>query len=117
LDLSNCTTLNRAFSSGNGGALNNITLKVTEVCTSYANTFLSQSELIEIRFTEDSTIAANIAFQQSAALSADSVNSIINALQDRTGTTGLTLYLHATVKAKMTDEQYARITAKNWTVA
>lgn len=117
VDFGKCTSLEYAFASGNGGQLENVTVKVTENCIGYINPFFYQSEMKELHFTEDSVIAANISFQQSAALSVDSVNSIINALQDRSGQTGLTLYLHATVKAKMTDEQYARITAKNWTVA
>lgn len=97
VDFGKCTGLDHAFAGGNGGELENVTVRVTENCTSYISPFIYQSAMKELRFTEDSVIAANIPFQQSASLSVDSVNSIINALQDRSGQTGLTLYLHATV--------------------
>lgn len=117
VDFGKCTSLDYAFAGGNGGQLENVTVKVTENCIGYTNPFFYQSGMKELHFTEDSVIAANISFQQASSLSADSVNSIINALQDRTGQTGLKVYFHSTLKAGMTDEQYARITAKNWTVA
>ena len=50
-------------------------------------------------------------------LTDESLASIINGLADLTGGTGKTLTLHATPKARLTAEQIATITAKNWTLA
>ena len=70
--------------------------------------------LKEVRF--EGVIGKNIAFSGSSLLSADSVQSIIDHLKDLTGATAQTLTLHATVGAKLTEEQKATITAKNWTL-
>lgn len=72
--------------------------------------------LVEIRFVPF-TIGANIAFRQSAGLSNASIQSIVEGLADLTGQTTQTLTLHADVGAKLTDEQKASVTAKNWTLA
>ena len=66
-----------------------------------------------IRFAANS-IKLNITFRQSAKLTTESVQSIIDGLADLTGSSAQTLTLHATVGAKLTDEQKATITAKNW---
>ena len=117
LDLSSCTGINRAFGSGNGGELENIKLKVTATCTAYTNAFFYQSALTSLVFTEDSVIAANISFAQSALLTDESINSIINALQDRNGSTTLTLTVHQNVYNRMVaDGRNALVTAKNWTL-
>ena len=79
-----------------------------------ANTFASCKVLENITF--DGTIGASISFAQSPALSADSVQSIIDALKDLTGQTAQTLTFHATVGGNLTDEQKTAITAKNWTL-
>ena len=68
--------------------------------------------LKEIRFT--GTINSNLSFDKSNLLSAQSVQSILDALKDRTGLTSLTLTLHKDVGEKLTNEQKAAITAKNW---
>lgn len=49
-------------------------------------------------------------------LSADSVQSIIDALKDLNGETAKTLTFHRNVGAALTAEQKAAITAKNWTL-
>lgn len=73
-------------------------------------------ELEEIRFVP-TTIVANVGFQHSSKLSADSIQSIIDGLADLTGQTQQTLTLHNAVGSKLTDAQKAAITAKNWTLA
>ena len=78
----------------------------------FTDTLLS---LEYIRFSANS-IKLNIRFEQSAKLTAESVQSIIDGLADLTGSTAQTLTLHATVGGKLTDEQKATITAKNWTL-
>ena len=72
--------------------------------------------LEEIRFVPN-TIHANFDLQQSPLLSAESIQSIIDGLADLTGKDSCTLILHADVKAKLTEEQIATITSKNWTLA
>lgn len=69
--------------------------------------------LEEIRFVPK-TIGAKLTFQNSSKLSAASIQSIIDGLADLTGQTGQTLTLHADVGGKLTDEQKAAATAKNW---
>lgn len=80
------------------------------------NTFQSCSKLEEIRFTP-LTIAFQTSFANSPLLSDASIQSIIDGLADLTGATAQTLTLNSTVKAKLTEEQIANITNKNWTLA
>ena len=80
----------------------------------FSNAFYQCNSLAEIRF--DGVIANNISFQQSYRLSTDSVNDIIEHLSKNTSSIK-TLTLQSTVGSKLTDEQKAAITAKNWAVA
>ena len=61
------------------------------------------------------TIRYSISFINSGRLSNDSIQSIIDGLAQVT--TAQTLTLHATVKAKLTEEQIATINEKGWTLA
>lgn len=79
------------------------------------NLFASCAEVQEVRFVENS-IKHNINFSSCPKLSDESIQSIIDGLADLTGGTAQTLTLHATVGGKLTDEQKATITAKNWTL-
>ena len=114
IDLSNCTNLISTFRGGNGGYLDNIFLKVSSLCTNFGNAFLSQSSLKNITFTNDSVISASISFAQSNQLTKDSLMSIINALA--VVPTKQTLTLHTTAKAKLSAEEIAIATEKNWSV-
>ena len=98
LEIIDGTPLN--FSSITGTSINFLNL-----CTS----------LVDIRFAPN-TIKLSIDFSPCQNLSAESIQSIIDGLADLTGGTAQTLTLHATVGAKLTDEQKATITAKNWTL-
>ena len=71
--------------------------------------------LEEIRF-KNNCIYNNIEFP-CPLLSDESIQSIINGLADLTGSTAKTLKLNKDVKAKLTEEQIATITSKNWTLA
>ena len=73
------------------------------------------TSLVDIRFVPN-TIPVAISFTSTQKLSAESIQSIIDGLADLTGGTAQTLTLHATVGGKLTDEQKATITAKNWTL-
>jgi hypothetical protein len=71
--------------------------------------------LKELRVVNKS-IKVNFNIASSAELSHETRQSIIDGLADLTGGTAQTLTLHATVGGKLTDEQKATITAKNWTL-
>ena len=103
---------------GNCTALEEIKgeLTLTSDVTSYLNMFVNCKQLKEVRFTKE-TLRYSLNMGNSPLLSAESIQSIIDALVDFTGGTARTLTLHATVKAKLTEEQIAQITAKNWTLA
>ena len=79
-----------------------------------SRTFTGCVALEEIRIVGQ--IDVSVSFADSGLLSDESIQSIIDALADRTGATALTLTLHATVGGKLTAEQKAAITAKNWTL-
>lgn len=83
---------------------------ITGVSINFLN---SCTSLVDIRFAPN-TIKSSIDFRSCPNLSADTIQSIIDGLADLTGGTAQTLTLHATVGGKLTDEQKATITAKNW---
>lgn len=62
------------------------------------------------------TIKCNLNVSDSRAFTTETIQSIIDGLADVTDGTAKTLTLHSTVGAKLTDEQKATITAKNWTL-
>lgn len=77
--------------------------------------FMFCGNLIELRVVAN-TIKYNFNISSCGNLSAETIQSIIDGLVDLTGGTAQTLTLHATVGGKLTDEQKATITAKNWTL-
>lgn len=93
-------------------------LDFSSVSGNYAlnGTFSQCGALKEIRFVAGS-IPKTLSINNSSLLSDNSIQSIIDGLKDMTGATAQTLYLHSTVKAKLTEEQTAAITAKNWNLA
>lgn len=80
-----------------------------------ANAFAGNTTIREVRLVAGSLKIS--AMFPSANLSDGSVQSIIDGLADLTGGTQQTLTLSATVTAKLTEEQIATITNKNWVVA
>lgn len=82
--------------------------------TSYA--FTNSLSLEEIRFKKE-TISAVMNFSQNSLLSDKSIQSIIDGLADLTGGTAQTITFHKDIEAKLSDEQKAQITSKNWTLA
>ena len=62
------------------------------------------------------TIKKAISFAKCYSLSDDSIQSIVDGLADLTGATAQTATFHATVGAKLTEEQKAAITANKWTL-
>ena len=73
-------------------------------------------KLTNISFVE-SSIKISISFKESSLLSAESIQSIIDGLADLTGKTAQTITFHPTVKNKLTEEQIASATLKNWNIA
>lgn len=84
-------------------------------CTTVNYPFSSASNLLEVRFKAN-TLSLSMPLNACSKLSDGSIQSIIDGLADLTGGTAKTLTLHATVGGKLTDEQKASITAKNWTL-
>ena len=71
------------------------------------------SALVDVGFVAE-CLEKSISFAECSLLSDISIQSIIDGLADLTGGTAQTLTLHADVGAKLTEEQKATITAKNW---
>ena len=119
VDLSGCTKLSYTFSSGDGGSLENITLKVTENLTTIKYAFMYQNFLTNLIFTEDSVIACSgLDLQWSTSLNKTSITSIINALSTTATGKSVTLSKAAVNKAFTTDEWKALTdTRTNWTIS
>lgn len=79
-----------------------------------SNSFNGLYALENITF--DGYIEKSVTFPQSGKLTDASVQNIIDHLADLTGKTAQTLTFYATVGEKLTEEQKAAITAKNWTL-
>ena len=95
--------------------LKTITLFSLDGVTSFSGCFTGCSKLENI--TIEGSIDVNFGIAATAVLTDASVQSIIDHLKDLTGTDTQTLTLHADVGAKLTDEQKASVTGKNWTLA
>lgn len=136
IDMSNATSVQRAFSghfsvipeivcSDNLASFDRVFYSCSDIetirkitvgeNTVFNNSFYNCTGLKNITF--GGTIGKNISFSGSPLLTNESIQSIIEHLADLTGQTSQTLTLHADVKAKLTEEQIASITSKNWTLA
>lgn len=73
------------------------------------------AKLEEVRFVEES-IPLSLSLAGQYMLSAETVQSVIDGLKDLTGQSPMKLTLHKNIGEKLTDEQKAAITAKNWTL-
>ena len=123
--------------------LTTITLEIdTSQCTDFSSMFYKCRGLVEIKgnpldFSSATSIGGlnnysnkiqsfrvvagsikvNINVSYSQMLTAETIQSVIDGLADLTGSTAQTITWSANVKAKLTDEQKATITGKNWTIA
>lgn len=93
-------------------ALETIRLFSVHASTIFTNTFTGCSKLRNI--TMGGTIGQDISFSASSLLSADSIQSIIDALGTVTSTKTITF--HTSVVAKLTDEQVNQIVSKGWEI-
>ena len=74
-------------------------------------------DLTHITFAPN-TIKISVSFLAVTAPDDESIQSILDGLADLSAEeTAQTLTLHKNVKARLTDEQIAAVTAKNWTIA
>ena len=113
----NIVSMDNAFNGGDGGnAITTINIKITDKCTNMTNAFTYCRSLTNLIFTEDSVIATPITLTQSDKLTAESIDSIINALQDRTGLSAYKVTFHADVVTKLSEEQMNKILNKGWNV-
>lgn len=92
-------------------------LNLGETSSAQYSPFGSCNNLTNITFAEGSVINNSISFQYSTKLTVDSILNIFNILKDLTGSTSATLTLGAGNLAKLTDEQKAIATNKNWVLA
>lgn len=136
-DLSKVTGMNYMFSNCSNlrkiPALN--TISVTNIETLFSNCYGLQ-ELNGLNFNSitnanyafgeclnltkvqiNGTIKTNLSFASSSKLSHSSLINIINALEDLTGKTTQVLTLGSANLAKLTEEEKAIATNKNWTLA
>ncbi len=111
----NCTTFLNAF--GGMRALETIDGEPFDYSSATSATYINGVNncisLVNFRVVA-SSIKLSISFVNCSELSTDTIQSIIDGLADLTGGTAQTLTLHADVGAKLTEEQKATITAKNW---
>ena len=111
-DFSAATDINGIFSICNN--LESIEEVVSNENLAWSNAFGYSSRLRNITFS--GVIGKSINFMDCSQLTAASVQSIIDHLKDLSGLTAQTLTFHQNVGGKLTDEQKAAITAKNWTL-
>lgn len=83
-------------------------------CSQASHSFNQTTSLKNIAFKQG-TISIALSFANCSLLSDASIQSIIDGLADLTGGTAQKIEFHSTVSAKLTDDQYSQIRAKNWT--
>lgn len=97
----NCKTINGVLDFSNA--------------TDVTGIFNAMNRIVDVRFAKE-TLKLSISMQ-SAYLSDESIQSIIDGLADLTGQTAQTITFHPDVKNKLTEEQIASVTSKNWNIA
>ena len=110
------TNINGGYTFNNCKSLTSVSIPLLTSISSATNMFGKCSLLTDV-LLGSSSISTNISFSDSPSLSDASITNIINALADLTGSTSRKLTLNSTTYAKLTSEQIASITSKNWTVA
>ncbi len=111
LDLHNCQNVGSLFYSCSSLKVVE-SLDISSALPFSDYLFYGCSSLTYIRFT--GIIPISLDFSSCTELTVDSLMSAINALKDLTGETSKTLSLGSTNLNKLSDEQKAIATAKNW---
>lgn len=114
LDLTSATNINYMFNGCNSMKTAAVTFAENKV-TNYTSVFSGCTDLEH--FTATGVIDIPLSFASCGKLTEASVQSIIDHLKDLTGLESRTITFRATVGEKLTEEQKAAITAKNWTLA
>ena len=115
LEASNTTNITN-FSLWCNGCVSLKSVKTLDFtkATNVSDMFTGCTALEEVEIVTG-TIKTSISFADSPLLSSESIQSIIDGLA--TVTTAQTLTFHKNIEAKLSDEQKAQITSKNWTLA
>ena len=114
VDTSKCTNFVNTFMGRRGlEIIDGIPFDFSAVTNNLNGVFKTCYALKDFR-VKPSCIKVSFSIADSGDLSTDTIQSIIDGLVDLTGGTAQTLTLHADVGAKLTDEQKATITTKNW---
>jgi hypothetical protein len=96
-------------------SLRTVTLPASITYMNNSNSFANCTAVTDIRLGADWNYAAVFSFTKQ--LTHDSMVAMIASLKDLTGTTGKTLTLGAANLARLSAEEIAVATAKNWTLA
>lgn len=115
VDFSSVTSMKYTFASNDGGGgMDNISLKVTDACTSFSNAFGYSTWLQNLNFMEGSAIAASIDLHWSPLTKA-SIESVVSALSD-TATGQTASFKKTAVEAAFTLDQWNALVASksNW---
>ncbi|MBR2040578.1 MAG: hypothetical protein IJ948_04290 [Clostridia bacterium] len=118
VDFQKCSRFNGAFHNLKAlEIIDGLPLNLSSATGTSLNMFNGyHTKLKEIRFVANS-IPLNPNFANCSLLSDESVQNIIDGLMDLTDKTAQTITFHADVGGRLTDEQKATITAKNWILA
>lgn len=94
------------------------TISQLDLSNATSNTYIFDGcyALENISFVAES-IKISIKFLENPKLTDESIQSIIDGLADLTGQKAQTITFHKTVKNKLTEEQIASATSKNWNIA
>ena len=116
VDLSQSTSMDQIFRGMRHlKVIDGTPIDCSSATTLGAYAFYVCNSLEEVRFVPG-TIPVSIGFGTSQKLSTESVQSIIDGLADLTGQTAQSLTFSKSTGQRLTDEQKAAITAKNWTL-
>lgn len=115
VDASKAINCSAAFGLGDGGNLNNITLTVSDACTTFTNAFANTRTLTNLTITEGSQIAVSIDLK-SCPLTKASIDSVYNALSG-TATGKTVSFNKAAVNAAYTADAWNALVDQksNWT--
>ena len=99
------------------GCLNLQTINIPNSVTTIDNGIFNRCPILEAVSIESGFNADNLNLSYSNKYTAETIVSWLNALADRTGQATYTLKIGSANLAKLTEEQIAIATAKNWTLA
>ena len=116
VDTQNCSNFRNAFTHQRAlEIIDGKPLDYSSATASNINGFSNCVALVEVRFVANS-IKYSISFANCSNLSTDTIQSIIDGLADLTGGTAQTLTLHSTVSTRLTLDQLATVSSKNWRI-